>query len=629
MKQIGEKGMPEHSFAGVEDPRVVAFFQLVRDTPRRRVEEIMRAILREAESSGDVEMLVDAFVIAFQTRNCRGGKGERRLWCWMMIFLYREGYAQTVCQLLFLVPHFGYWKDIFSLLEICAQDMDTDTYEGLRERAVALCVAQLSQDLDESSCAERCDQVPRLSLLGKYLPREKSHADKACVGLIKCLAQAIARLPAALALFDGFDGDAAAMAPKALYRKVCAHLNRLLDTPEVLMAARRWAEIDYEKVASLCLSRHRKAFMKHASEKLREAIKESKLKGKQCMPHQLVQMALRLGAGWPTCPSCTFINREGARACEMCGQRAPPREDLEADVVNGQWQCLVDDVAAQLQAEARRRLGVESSGPAWDLGRVVSLVDVSGSMHGEPLEAAVGLGLLTSELAQPAFRGRVITFESEPQWCSVDTALPFSERVALLQDAPWGNNTNFVAALELILEVCVSARIPADDVPDLIVYSDMQFDEAGEQDDDWCTMHEYIEGRFHDAGIQAVGEPYPVPTITYWNLRNTAGAPTVASAPGVRMLSGFSPALLKLVMEGEELAEQPACGEGDLPAAKKPNVTPYQTMRRSLDDPLYHVVRAVLGASKEGALAQVEAPPEYADARALLAAACAKRPGKG
>ena len=41
----------------------------------------------------------------------------------------------------------------------------------------------------------------------------------------------------------------------------------------------------------------------------------------------------------------------------------------------------------------------EQNGQRYDLGKLVPLVDVSGSMGGTPMEAAIALGILVSELS--------------------------------------------------------------------------------------------------------------------------------------------------------------------------------------------------------------------------------------
>ena len=118
-----------------------------------------------------------------------------------------------------------------------------------------------------------------------------------------------------------------------------------------------------------------------------------------------------------------------------------------------------------------------------DLGKIVPLVDVSGSMSGQPMEVAIGLGILVSELASPAFRHRCLTFESRPNWCDLTDCRTIHEKVSKLQAAPWGGSTDFEAACERILEAARSAKLKPDEIPDMIVFSDMQFDSANRDGD--------------------------------------------------------------------------------------------------------------------------------------------------
>ena len=50
--------------------------------------------------------------------------------------------------------------------------------------------------------------------------------------------------------------------------------------------------------------------------------------------------------------------------------------------------------------------------------------------------------------------------------------------MAEMQRSPWGSNTNFEMVMEKILQEAVEAKLNPEDIPDLIVFSDMQFDVA-------------------------------------------------------------------------------------------------------------------------------------------------------
>lgn len=78
------------------------------------------------------------------------------------------------------------------------------------------------------------------------------------------------------------------------------------------------------------------------------------------------------------------------------------------------------------------------------------------------------------------------------------------------------------------------------------------------------------------------------------------------------MLSGYSPSLLKFVLEGGDLeeTEEVTLESGEVVKVAKAKPTPYETLRKVLDDARYFPVREVLSKSTEGALAQYhfEAP---------------------
>jgi len=150
----------------------------------------------------------------------------------------------------------------------------------------------------------------------------------------------------------------------------------------------------------------------------------------------------------------------------------------------------------------------------------------------------------------------------------------------------------------------------------MIVFSDMQFDMAhggggyysygGGRQEPWETHHERLCRRFAEVGRAVCGEPYAPPRIIYWNLRgNTVGFPADAAAPNTQMISGFSPALLKLVLAGKDLVGDEK--EVTLPDGTKRVVregpTPAETVRAALDDAAFDAVRLALAAVEEGALA--------------------------
>ena len=587
----GKNGAVELSVRGVGDSRVALFFALVRDCPNARVKELMQLVMKDA-TPNKPESIVDLFVMAFQTRNCRGGKGERDLF-YVMIMEMARTYPETTKSLMSLVPHYGSFKDWFNLIDLASSDVNPMD-------PIVDCIYDLARDqlLKDAKTLERMtaqesssslSSKAATSLLAKWAPREKKRFDKQAKVLAKML------FPQS-------------KVPRKEYRQLLARLNQSLDTPEIAMSANEWHNIDFTKVPSVSLFKYRRAFMNEmvkgplqGSEKesdtgnrhpnnlcrveCRRKLKiallqqqndctQGKLKGRQLYPHTIAEKIINQH----------FSYNSGGLS------------EMEEHLFACQWQDIRSSVVSGMEKVREIDLNNSTDGknsPAINLGQIVPLVDVSGSMCGTPLDVAISLGILVSEIASPAYANRCLTFSAVPEWVKLDANMTLVKKVEKMRNAPWGMNTNFEAATEKILDVAVKAKLKPHEIPKaLLVLSDMQFDEAREygRRGSWETHHERIVRRFKSFGCAA-------PHIIYWNLRgNTVGFPVQANTPDVILVSGFSPSAMKLLMDGEALKED-----------GKKERNPYTTLRKALDDETYDVVRKVLSVSQEGALASYEA----------------------
>ena len=284
--------------------------------------------------------------------------------------------------------------------------------------------------------------------------------------------------------------------------------------------------------------------------------------------------------------------------------RAAELSSLEKDLLYCQWDDIRSGVLEVMKKVKEEKSEDEAIEKVVDLGNIVPLVDVSGSMSGTPMEVAIALGILVSEITSPSYANRCLTFSERPEWVEIDPSMPLEEKVHRVQRAPWGISTNFEQACEHILKVAVKAKLQPEDIPDLIVFSDMQFDEASDQNGAWETHQERIVRRFKEEGLKVSGKAWPAPHIIYWNLRgNTRGFPAQADTENVTMLSGYSPSLMKLLLDGESLGEEETWidenGDEIVMATKK---DPYSTVRKALDNEEYESVRKVLKDSREGDL---------------------------
>ena len=238
------------------------------------------------------------------------------------------------------------------------------------------------------------------------------------------------------------------------------------------------------------------------------------------------------------------------------------------------------------------------------LSRVVAMVDVSGSMSGTPMEAAIALGILTSEVTHPVFRDRVLTFSADPQWHDLSKETTFVQKVQSLERADWDMSTDFVKAMQKIAELVKNERLEQHDIPDLLVISDMQFDEAARVPSTELfsragggrrTAHEKIVELFASVGMQVHGHPLQPPNIIFWNVRaDTVGYPAAAEEKGVMLLSGFSPSLMKFILSGEMEEECITLDEDGKIVKSRAQVDPRETLRRVLYDAGLDDVRSAL-----------------------------------
>jgi hypothetical protein len=202
------------------------------------------------------------------------------------------------------------------------------------------------------------------------------------------------------------------------------------------------------------------------------------------------------------------------------------------------------------------------------------MVDVSGSMDGDPLHAAIALGLRIAE--KSVLGKRVMTFSAKPTWVNLEAYKTFVEQVSLVKKAEWGMNTNLYAAFDTILDSVIQNKLKPEEVQDmvLVILSDMQIDAADNCDKK--VLYDNIKAKYEIAGIRVNGVPYKPPHILFWNLRNTNGFPSLANQPNASMMSGFSPALLNLF-----------CDQG-MDALQ--SCTPWSLLVKSLENERYKIM---------------------------------------
>uniref|UniRef100_A0A453SJY8 Uncharacterized protein n=1 Tax=Aegilops tauschii subsp. strangulata TaxID=200361 RepID=A0A453SJY8_AEGTS len=282
-----------------------------------------------------------------------------------------------------------------------------------------------------------------------------------------------------------------------LRREVLVPLRKVLELPEVYMSAQRWSELPYTRVASVAMRRYKLLFKKHDEERFDKYLEDveagkAKISAGALLPHEIAASAYR-------------------------GE--------DDDVSELQWRRMVDDLRSK-----------------GSLCNCISVCDVSGSMTGTPMEVCIALGVLTSELSEEPWAGKVITFSERPELHLIN-GKTLREKMRFVQRMEWDMNTNFQAVFDQILRTAVEARLaPEKMIRTVFVYSDMEFDQASGRS--WNTDYKVICQKFRDAGYGDV-----VPQIIFWNLRDSKSTPVTSTQPGVAMVSGFSKNFLKIFLK--------------------------------------------------------------------------------
>ena len=177
---------------------------------------------------------------------------------------------------------------------------------------------------------------------------------------------------------------------------------------------------------------------------------------------------------------------------------------------------------------------------------ILPMIDTSGSMFGGPLEIAISLGMYLAEKNKSEFQDTFLTFSESPELVRLEGG-SVAERMRNIEQANWGMNTDFTKAYDLILQSAVTYNVDKSSMPTmLLVLSDMQFDESQQSSSNQFNTHfSWMEEEFEKAG-------YDFPKIVFWNLDAHFGTPAQCSDNSVAMVSGYSPSIMKAVLNAEE-----------------------------------------------------------------------------
>lgn len=295
------------------------------------------------------------------------------------------------------------------------------------------------------------------------------------------------------------------------YRKTLSILRERINVLERLMSAGRWEDIEFDSIPSKAGIKYKNAFARHDVERMAA--------GKQTYEDFAKDETKTVNA--------SVLNPVDI-AQQIFQSRSPSSTDRL--MWDKYWAALPDYYH-----------GREETG--------IAICDVSGSMYGTPLYAAVSMAAYIAERGKGPFKNHFLTFSGVPDFVSFD-GVDLYDKFKRAQQVDWGMSTNVEAALDLLLRVAIENNCGQEDIPStLYLFSDMEFDgcmydNSRHRVTQPDTVFETIAKRWAVYG-------YEMPRVIFWNL--DARSQNIPALGGrFSYVSGFSMNMVETILGGKD-----------------------------------------------------------------------------
>lgn len=434
----------------------------------------------------------------FFLRDCRFGMGERRTF--RVCFKWLAGIRPDIAQrLIKLISEYGRWDDLFCLVSLDKITRDVDIAE---DEVIKVIDEQWANDVQNMKDGKS------ISLLAKWMPSVSTSSPKT-VALAKYFCKK----------FDLSEKQ---------YRKTLSAMRKYLNVIEQKMSAKEWNAIDYSAVPSRANVKYNAAFLRNDEARRREFLSklengEAKINSSVNFPSDIVHAYAQKGL------THSYYHNYDNVAVDPA---------LEA-----MWKALPDYVKDQTT------------------GSTICVCDSSGSMSVTvggtsmtAMEVAYSLGVYFAEKLTGPFKDKTITFSRLPKYLDMSNAKTLAEKLAIMYSHSEVANTNIEAVFDLLLNTAVSNKLSQDDIPsNVLIISDMEFNAAqgygyyasSSYDADQAALFKQIEKKWANAGFK-------MPRLVFWNVNSrTNTIPLQNSSTGVALVSGYSPAVAKMVFSAK------------------------------------------------------------------------------
>lgn len=335
-----------------------------------------------------------------------------------------------------------------------------------------------------------------VSLLAKWLPSENASSLET-----KALAKQIRQ--------------AMGFSPKT-YRQALSALRKYLDVTEVKTSSNQWEEIKYESVPSKANLLYKDAFLKHDEDR-RRAFLDKATNG---------EIGMKAGVLFP--------------------------HDIVHKYANTGWGVNVKDYDAALEALWKNL--AEADKAKGGIENLLVVRDGSGSMTSNisgtsvtALDVSTALAIYCAEREKEPFKNKFITFSATPKFVDLSKEKTLHDKLQLTYKETECSNTNIELTMDLILQTAVRNQLKQEEIPTVLIISDMEFDFAigsyyGHANK---RLFEHIAQKFDMCG-------YKLPRMVFWNVMSrTKAIPMIQNDLGVILVSGFSQNVLNMVLNNE------------------------------------------------------------------------------
>lgn len=305
------------------------------------------------------------------------------------------------------------------------------------------------------------------------------------------------------------------------YRKMLSTLRGRIKVLERTMSANQWADIEFDKIPSVAGKRYRKAFARHDVDRAKS--------------EKPVVSYADFAKDTTTKVNADVLNPVDIANDIFCGR---VRTETDRAVIEKYWLNLKDYYHGREE-------------------RGIAICDVSGSMRGQPLNAAVSMSAYIAERGKGPFKDHFITFSNNPELIRFE-GVDIVDKFLNAARANWGGSTNVEAAMDLMLEVACRNNVPVEDMPTVLyIFSDMEFNacmscgptssgrwDCSQRVTNPDTLFETIEKRWNARG-------YQLPRVIFWNL-NALQENIPALNGRFSYVSGFSMNMVDTIFSGKD-----------------------------------------------------------------------------